>query len=168
KIEALNDNPILSSFSYSDNSFSDHTEETRSGSTISHADISLPEYDSFLFEIELDQGGLTSVVISDNSNDSLLELPKFESFHFDFDPSFLRPPPKPPVVRICLHFEPDAPLIDNFNELNDDQEGGKIDFSQNVEDDDSFTFVIWTFLPSYLPRGFFLFLAPPGRNEDRS
>ncbi|GJT40135.1 hypothetical protein Tco_0940000 [Tanacetum coccineum] len=98
-------------------------------------------------DIEPDQGGLTSVVISDNSNDSLLELPKFESFHFDFDPSFLRPPPKPPVVRICLHFEPDAPLIDNFNELNDDQEGGKIDFSQNVEDDDSFTFVIWTFLP---------------------
>ncbi|GJT24776.1 hypothetical protein Tco_0894713 [Tanacetum coccineum] len=50
KIEALNDNPILSSFSYSDNSFSDHTEETGSGSTISHADISLrPEYDSFLF-----------------------------------------------------------------------------------------------------------------------
>ncbi|GJW06270.1 SBP-like protein [Tanacetum coccineum] len=128
KIEALNDNPTLSSFSYSDNSFSDHTEETRSGSTTSHADISLPEYDSFLFEIKLDQGGLTSVVISDNSNDPLLELPKFESFHFDFDPSFLRPPPKPPVVRICLHFEPDAPLIDNFNELNDDQEGVKTPF----------------------------------------
>ncbi|GJR82098.1 putative mitochondrial protein [Tanacetum coccineum] len=48
--------------------FSDHTEETRSGSTITHANNSLPKYDSFLFEVEPDQGGLTSVVISDNSN----------------------------------------------------------------------------------------------------
>ncbi|GKC54648.1 hypothetical protein Tco_1077393 [Tanacetum coccineum] len=43
------------SFSYSDNSlpefntFSDHTEETRSGSTTTHANNSLPKYDSFLF-----------------------------------------------------------------------------------------------------------------------
>ncbi|GKB45525.1 hypothetical protein Tco_0896278 [Tanacetum coccineum] len=43
------------SFSFSDNSlpefetFSDHTEETRSGSTTTHANNSLPEYDSFLF-----------------------------------------------------------------------------------------------------------------------
>ncbi|GJZ48075.1 hypothetical protein Tco_0601907 [Tanacetum coccineum] len=47
--------------SYSDNSlpefetFSDHTEETSTGSTITHLDNSLPEYDSFLFEIEPDQ-----------------------------------------------------------------------------------------------------------------
>ncbi|GJZ64113.1 hypothetical protein Tco_0620534 [Tanacetum coccineum] len=95
--------------------------------------LSLPL--QFLFPsriIELDQGGLTSVVISDNSNEPLLELPEFESFHFD--PSFPRPPPEPPDVEICLHFEPDAPVIDNFNEL-------------NVKDDDSFTFVIRTFLP---------------------
>ncbi|GKF33313.1 hypothetical protein Tco_0106513, partial [Tanacetum coccineum] len=43
------------SFSYSGNSlpefesFSDHTGETRSGSTTTHANYSLPEYDSFLF-----------------------------------------------------------------------------------------------------------------------
>ncbi|GJW03982.1 putative reverse transcriptase domain-containing protein, partial [Tanacetum coccineum] len=127
--------------------FNDHTEETRSGSTTTHANNSLPEYDSFLFEIEPDQGGLISVVISDNSNDPLLELPEFESFHFDLDQSFPRPPPKPPDVEINLIIETDAPVIDNFNELNDDQEGGEIDFSQNVEDDDSFTFVIRTFLP---------------------
>ncbi|GJR96902.1 hypothetical protein Tco_0269076 [Tanacetum coccineum] len=82
-IESLNDNPthdrVLespSSFpisvkdsdsffeksdtSYSDNSlpkfetFSDHTEETSSGSTTTHANNSLPEYDSFYFEIEPD------------------------------------------------------------------------------------------------------------------
>nr|GEZ43501.1 reverse transcriptase domain-containing protein [Tanacetum cinerariifolium] len=60
------------SLSYSDISlpeyetFIDHTEETNSGSTTTHADYSLYKYDSFLFEIELDQGKLTSVVMKDN------------------------------------------------------------------------------------------------------
>ncbi|GJT67515.1 hypothetical protein Tco_1018995 [Tanacetum coccineum] len=59
------------SLSYSDNSlpefesFSDHTEETSSGSTTTHANNSLPEYDSFHFEIEPDQGGLTNVVMEE-------------------------------------------------------------------------------------------------------
>nr|GEW80468.1 reverse transcriptase domain-containing protein [Tanacetum cinerariifolium] len=43
--------------------FSDHTEETSSGSTATHADNSLPEYDSFLFEIEPDLGELSSVAM---------------------------------------------------------------------------------------------------------
>nr|GEW29372.1 hypothetical protein [Tanacetum cinerariifolium] len=50
---------------------------TRSGSTTSQANNSLPEYDSFCFEIEPDQGRLTSVVMKDisdsSTNDSLLE-----------------------------------------------------------------------------------------------
>nr|GEV16196.1 hypothetical protein [Tanacetum cinerariifolium] len=60
------------SLSYSNNSLpkfetlSDHTEETSSGSTTTHADNSLPEYDSFLFEIEPSQGELISVVMEDN------------------------------------------------------------------------------------------------------
>ncbi|GJX79098.1 hypothetical protein Tco_0327247, partial [Tanacetum coccineum] len=54
--------------------------------------------------IEPNQGGLTSVVISDNSNDLLLEIPEFESFHFD--PSFPRPAPEPLDVEKCL--EPEA------------------------------------------------------------
>nr|GEZ09344.1 hypothetical protein [Tanacetum cinerariifolium] len=45
--------------------FSDHMEETSSGRTTTHADNSLPEYDSFLFEIEPDQGELTSLVMED-------------------------------------------------------------------------------------------------------
>ncbi|GJY89765.1 hypothetical protein Tco_0504961 [Tanacetum coccineum] len=59
------------SLSYMDNSllefktFSDHTEETRSGSTTSHADDSLPQYDSFHFEIEPDSGELISAVMDD-------------------------------------------------------------------------------------------------------
>ncbi|GJZ50087.1 hypothetical protein Tco_0604277 [Tanacetum coccineum] len=141
------------SLSHLDNSllefetFSNHTEEMRSGSTTSHANNSLPEYDSFLFEVEPDQGGLTGIVISDNSNNPLLEFPEFESFHFDLDPSFPRPPPKPPDVEISLIIEPDATVINNFDELNEDEcfdpGGEEID----VEDDDSFTFVIQTFLP---------------------
>ncbi|GKF17369.1 hypothetical protein Tco_0062287 [Tanacetum coccineum] len=114
------------SLSHLDNSlpefetFSNHTEETRSGSTTTHANNSLPEYDSFLFEIEPDQGGLTSIVIFDNLNNPLLELPEFESFHFDLDPSFPRPPPEPPDVEISLIIETDAPEINNFDELNED------------------------------------------------
>ncbi|GKE85432.1 hypothetical protein Tco_1559174 [Tanacetum coccineum] len=77
----------------------------------------------FFFEVEPDQGGLTSVVmdkISDNStNGPLLELPEFESFHFD--PSFPRPPSEPPDVEICLNFEPDADVINNFDKLDKDE-----------------------------------------------
>ncbi|GJW26419.1 hypothetical protein Tco_0040230 [Tanacetum coccineum] len=93
-------------------------------------------------DIGPDQEGLISI---DNSNNTLLELPEFESFHFD--PSFPRPPPEPPDVEICLHLNPDC----NFDELNEDKffdpGGGEIVFSQNVKDDDSFTFFIRTFLP---------------------
>nr|GEY72007.1 hypothetical protein [Tanacetum cinerariifolium] len=97
-IDSLNDNPtpdcVLNSFvsfpiseesdnSLSDNSsrefktFCDHTEETRNGITTTHTDDSLPEYDSFCFEIEPDHERLINIVkndISDDStNDPLLE-----------------------------------------------------------------------------------------------
>nr|GFC33919.1 hypothetical protein [Tanacetum cinerariifolium] len=56
--------------------FCDHTEETRSGNT-THADDSLPEYDSFCFEIKPDQERLINVlkrnIPDDSSNDPLLE-----------------------------------------------------------------------------------------------
>ncbi|GJW61363.1 hypothetical protein Tco_0110698 [Tanacetum coccineum] len=147
------------SLSYSDKSlpkfetFSDHTEETRSGSTTTHANNSLLEYDLFLFEVEPDQGGLTSIVmdeIYDNStNDPLLELPEFKSFHFD--PSFPYTPPEPPDVEISFIIETDAPVKNNFDKLNEDEcfdpGGSEINVSQIVEDDNSFTFVIRTFLP---------------------
>ncbi|GKC93761.1 hypothetical protein Tco_1159203 [Tanacetum coccineum] len=63
-IESLKDNPIpvmdsdssVTSLSFLNNSlpefksFSDHTEEMRSGSTTTHANYSLPEYESFHFD----------------------------------------------------------------------------------------------------------------------
>ncbi|GKE52689.1 hypothetical protein Tco_1487845, partial [Tanacetum coccineum] len=106
------------SLSYLDNSlpefepFSDDTEETRSGSTTTHDNYSVPEYDSFHFEIEPDQGDLTNIVIEEVN-------------------TFLVP----------------EDLIPPGIESNFDPEGGEIDVSQNIEDDDSFAFVIRTFLP---------------------
>nr|GEY70659.1 hypothetical protein [Tanacetum cinerariifolium] len=89
-IESLNDNStpdrVFNSFE-SNNSlldkflpefetFCDHSEETRSGNT-THANYSLPEYDSFCFGIEPDQERLINLVKNDipdnSSNDSLLE-----------------------------------------------------------------------------------------------
>nr|GEX06339.1 hypothetical protein [Tanacetum cinerariifolium] len=69
------------SLSYSDNSlpefetFSNHTEETSSGSTTTHADYSLLEYDSFIFEIEPDQGELTRVVMKDILGEPRVHVP---------------------------------------------------------------------------------------------
>ncbi|GJU38454.1 hypothetical protein Tco_1191411 [Tanacetum coccineum] len=140
--ESNNDSTSSDDDSYEN--IDDHTKETRSGSTTTHANNSLPEYDSFLFEVEPNQGGLTSIVIFDNN--LLLEIPEFESFHFDLDPSFPRPPPEPPDVEINLVIKTDATEINNFDELNEDEcfdpEGDEID----VENDDSFIFVIRTFL----------------------
>ncbi|GJX25653.1 hypothetical protein Tco_0231949 [Tanacetum coccineum] len=50
-----------------------------------------------------------------------------------------------------FEIEHDATVINNFDELKEDEcfdpGGGEIDVSQNIEDDDSFAFVIRTFLP---------------------
>ncbi|GKA78152.1 hypothetical protein Tco_0784689 [Tanacetum coccineum] len=70
----------------------------------------------------------------------MIQLPEFESFH----PSSPRPPSEPPDVEICFNFKPDTAVINNFDEHECFDPGGdEID----VEDDDSFTFVIRTFLP---------------------
>nr|GEV49541.1 hypothetical protein [Tanacetum cinerariifolium] len=94
-IESLNENPtsdhVLNSFEF-DNSlseifspkfetFCDHSEETRSGNT-THADNSLPEYDSFCFEIEPDQERLINLMKRNiSSNDPFLE--EADLFLFD-------------------------------------------------------------------------------------
>nr|GEV09250.1 uncharacterized mitochondrial protein AtMg00810-like [Tanacetum cinerariifolium] len=70
------DNSLLDNFSPEFETFCDHSEETRSDNT-THADNSLPEYDSVCFEIEPDQEKLINLVkndIPDNSSrDPLLE-----------------------------------------------------------------------------------------------
>nr|GFA72120.1 hypothetical protein [Tanacetum cinerariifolium] len=89
-IESLNDNStpdrmlnsfesnnsLLDNFSPEFETFCDHSEETRCGNT-THANYSLPEYDSFFFEIEPDHERLINLMKNDvpdnSSNDPLLE-----------------------------------------------------------------------------------------------
>ncbi|GJU18967.1 retrovirus-related pol polyprotein from transposon TNT 1-94 [Tanacetum coccineum] len=80
--------------------------------------------------------------------DSFLEnfetTPELETFKFDIE--------EKNSGSTTIHaVEPDADVINNFDELNEDEcfdpGGGEIIFPQNVEDDDSFTFVIRTFPP---------------------
>nr|GFA18668.1 hypothetical protein [Tanacetum cinerariifolium] len=75
------------SLSYWDNylpefeTFSNYTGETNSGSITTHADYSLPKYDSFLFEMEPDQGELTSVVMKDNLIKPRVHVPNVLTIH---------------------------------------------------------------------------------------
>ncbi|GKC17075.1 hypothetical protein Tco_1013857 [Tanacetum coccineum] len=93
-------------------------------------DDSDEDEDSIPSGIESDLGSEEDVIFLDDllNNDP---IPEYERFTFDI--------------------EPDAPVINNFDELNEDEcfdpGGGEIDVSQNIEDDDSFAFVIRTFLP---------------------
>ncbi|GJX25734.1 hypothetical protein Tco_0232030 [Tanacetum coccineum] len=107
-----------------------------SDTSLSHSNNSLPEFESFSDQTEETRSGSTTT----HANYS---LPEFESFHFD--PSFPRPPPEPPDVEIL------EPENNNFDVLNNDEsfdprEGENVVFL-NVEEDDSFTFTIRTFLP---------------------
>ncbi|GJV18422.1 reverse transcriptase domain-containing protein [Tanacetum coccineum] len=67
--------------------------------------------------------------------------------------------------RLTFNIEPDAPVINNVDELNEDEcfdpGGGEI----NVEVDDSFTFVTWIFLP-YLTYPEVSPLLSSTKNED--
>nr|GEY46103.1 hypothetical protein [Tanacetum cinerariifolium] len=171
------DNSLSDNFSPEFETFCDHTEETRSGSTITHADISLPDVDLFLafddsippgienygYDSEGDIRFLKELLIDDS-----IPFPVNESYNFNNDPSFPRPRPKPPDAK--FDFDPDfgeviSAVMKNIDELNEDEcfnPGGEIDVSTNDEDVDysSFIFVIRIFL-SYLiyPEVFPLFLS---------
>nr|GFA99218.1 hypothetical protein [Tanacetum cinerariifolium] len=71
------DNSLSDNFSPEFKTFCDHTKETRSGNTTTHANDSFLEYDSFCFKIEPDQEKLINVVKNDipddSTNDPLLE-----------------------------------------------------------------------------------------------
>ncbi|GJW34185.1 hypothetical protein Tco_0054217 [Tanacetum coccineum] len=100
------------------------------------SDFLIEEVDTFLVPedsippgIESDFDSEGDIILDDLLNDD--PIPEYERFTFDI--------------------EPDAPVINNFDELNEDEcfdpGGGEIDVSQNIRDDDSFTFFIRTFLP---------------------
>ncbi|GJZ71555.1 hypothetical protein Tco_0635406 [Tanacetum coccineum] len=119
-IESLNDNPTLDRV-------------LKSPSLVPN---SVTYRNSFFAKLSR-SGRVDYVVMDDNSDNSangpLLGTSRFESFHFD--PSFPHPPPEPPDVEICLNFEPDTAMINNFDELNEDEyfdpEGGLLDFEDS-------------------------------------
>ncbi|GJZ31172.1 hypothetical protein Tco_0576219 [Tanacetum coccineum] len=97
---------------------------------IEEVDTFLVPEDSIPSGIESDFDSEEDIIFLDNLlNDD--PIPEYEHFTFDI--------------------EPDAPVINNFDELNEDEcfdpRGGEIVVSHNIEDDDSFTFVIRTFIP---------------------
>nr|GEU37470.1 hypothetical protein [Tanacetum cinerariifolium] len=102
KIEALNDNPTPSSLSYSDHSlpefetFSDHTKETRSGSTTTHSDYSLSDYEAFYF----DDDHIEDKIKGSTTTHFDFYLPEYDSFIFD-----LSIVPFPTADRSVSHHE---------------------------------------------------------------
>ncbi|GJS22711.1 hypothetical protein Tco_0451343 [Tanacetum coccineum] len=127
KIEALNHTPFVLEYPSS------------SPIPVVDSDFLIVEVNTFLVLEDSIPLGIESDFDSERdiifSNDLLNDDPILEYECFTFD------------------IEPDVPVINNFDELNEDEcfdpGGGEIDVSQNVEDDDSFAFVIRTFL-SYL------------------
>ncbi|GKA54430.1 hypothetical protein Tco_0753379, partial [Tanacetum coccineum] len=63
------------------------------------------------------------------------------------EPSTPRPPSEPPDV--CMRFKPILAIKDDFVKPNEDFYLSETVLSLNVEDVDSFTFIIWTFLPYF-------------------
>ncbi|GKE96540.1 hypothetical protein Tco_1581395, partial [Tanacetum coccineum] len=100
------------------------------------------EIDIFLVPDDLIPPGVENDDSEDEDNSTF--LPEHESPNLDHqdNPSAPRPPPEPPDV--CLNFKPDTAMKndEDFNQ-------GEIVLSLNVEDVNSFTFVIWTFLPCF-------------------
>nr|GEV67444.1 hypothetical protein [Tanacetum cinerariifolium] len=171
-IEYLNDNPtpdyVLMSFASfpifeeSDNflldnsspefeTFSDQMEKTKSEVDLFLAsDNSIPPgIENFDYNSEGDIHFLEHLLIED-----FISFPENESSDSDHhdDPSFPRPPPKPPDVEFFFDSKPDVIVEEISNKLNKDEcfnPGGEIDVSTNIEDDDyfPFIFVIRIFLP---------------------
>ncbi|GJT19372.1 hypothetical protein Tco_0878078 [Tanacetum coccineum] len=142
---------------------------TDSDSLMEEIDLFLASDDSMPLGIEDDDYDSKGDIhfLEEYLNNNSLPLPENKSSNLDHfnDPSFPRPPPELPDVEISLIIETNAPVINNFDELNEDEcfdpGGNEID----VEDDDSFTFVIWTFLP-YLTYPEVSPLLSSTKNED--
>ncbi|GKF32454.1 hypothetical protein Tco_0102252, partial [Tanacetum coccineum] len=128
KIEALKLTPFIPFVP--ENPFSSFIPVVDSDFLIEEVDTFLVPEDSIPSGIESDFDSEEDIIFLDNLlNDD--HIPEYERFTFDI--------------------ELDTPLIKNFDELNEDEcfdpGVGEIDVSQNIEDEDSFAFVIWTFLP---------------------
>ncbi|GJT99880.1 hypothetical protein Tco_1110219 [Tanacetum coccineum] len=142
-IESLNDNPTPDHVFKSPSSFpipvtdSDSFFE-KSDTSLSYSDNSLPEFEPFSDDTEETRSGSTTT----HANNS---LPEYDSFLFEIEPD------QGELTNVVIE-EVDTFLVPEDSippgiESNFYPGGGEINISQNVEDDDSFTFVIRTFLP---------------------
>ncbi|GKC24037.1 hypothetical protein Tco_1026187 [Tanacetum coccineum] len=109
-----------------------------SDTSLSYSDNSLPEFEPFSDDTEEMRSGSTTT----HANNS---LPEYESFLLEIEPD------QGKLTNVVIE-EVDTFLVPEDSippgiESNFDPGGGEIVVSQNVEDDDSFTFVIRTFLP---------------------
>nr|GEU95551.1 hypothetical protein [Tanacetum cinerariifolium] len=155
--------------------FRNHTEETNSGSTTTYADYSLPKHDSFLFEIEPDQGELTSVVILAEprvyvsnvltTHPTLMmdldfipfdnSLPEFEIFYFNIEEKNNGSTTIHADISLldleCFNFKRE-PEPDELTSIVDSWIRENVPSATNVnlppEEDHSpfFTYVVWIFL----------------------
>ncbi|GJT75105.1 hypothetical protein Tco_1041830 [Tanacetum coccineum] len=99
----------------------------------------------------LEQGILVYHAIHDKNlvtlEENLKENISSETLLFLKEPSSPRPPPEPPDV--CMRFKPILAMKNDFVKPNEDFYLSETVLSLNVEDFDSFTFIIWTFLPYF-------------------
>ncbi|GKE96344.1 hypothetical protein Tco_1581199, partial [Tanacetum coccineum] len=142
-IESLKDNPTPDRVLKSPSLFpipvtdSDSFFE-KSDTSLSYSDNSLPEFEPFSDDTEETRSDSTTT----HANNS---LPEYDSFLFEIEPG------QGELTNVVIE-EVDTFLVPENSippgiESNFDPGGGEIDFSQNDEDDDSFTFIIRTFLP---------------------
>nr|GEX74799.1 hypothetical protein [Tanacetum cinerariifolium] len=95
----------------------------KSDNTTTHADDSLPKYDSFCFEIEPDQERLINAmkndISNDSSNDPLLEEADLFLASDNLIPPVPLPPPKPPDAEFNKGEEISV-VINDKDEFDDD------------------------------------------------
>ncbi|GJS02461.1 hypothetical protein Tco_0318969 [Tanacetum coccineum] len=140
--ESLNDNPTPDHVFKSPSSFPIPVRDSdsffeKSDTFLSYSDNSLPEFEPFSDDMEETRSGSTTT----HANNS---LPEYDSFLFEIEPD------QGELTNVVIE-EVDTFLVPKDSippgiESNFDPGGSEINVSQNVKDDDSFTFVIRTFL----------------------
>ncbi|GKB56906.1 hypothetical protein Tco_0913092, partial [Tanacetum coccineum] len=155
-IKSLNDNPTLDhEFKYPSSFHIPVTDSDsffeKSDTSLSYSDKSLPEFEPFSDDTEETRKEVDTFLVPEDSIPPGIESDFDSEGDIVFLDNLLNDDPIPEYEHFTFDIEPDAPVINNFDELNEDEcfdpRGGEIVFSPTIKDDESFTFVIRTFLP---------------------
>ncbi|GKF14987.1 hypothetical protein Tco_0056449 [Tanacetum coccineum] len=105
-------------------------------------------------------------LVSEDSIPSGIESDLDSEGDIVFLDNLLNDDPIPEYERFTFDIERDAPMINNFDELNEDEcfdpGGGEIDVSQNIEDDDSFHLSFELFSRIAPTLWILFYFSPPG------